>query len=73
MAGMRFEKNSKEWQMFTDFWSLCQKFWVAENSDEYWNNFICAANQFCDKHKGSFPQKLAMAILETKEEERKLL
>lgn len=77
MAGTRFEKGSEEWKMFTDFWTLCQKFWIAENSDEYWQSFIDASNEFCEKYKGItdgiFPNKLAMAILDAKEEERKKL
>ena len=77
MAGMRFEKGSEEWRMFTDFWALCQKYWIPDNTDEYWDSFIRESNDFCDKYKGVtdgiFPAKLAMAILDAKEEERKKL
>lgn len=75
MAAVKFQKGSDEWKMFTDFWTLCQRFWNVENTDEYWKEFIDASNEFCEKYKeitdGIFPNKLALAILDAKEEERK--
>ncbi len=75
MAAVKFQKGSEEWMMFMDYWALCQNFWIAENNDAYWQDFIDASNKFVEKYKnvtdGLFPLKIAMAMLDTKEEERK--
>ena len=35
MASVKFSKGSEEWQMFIDYWNLCQKHWQVESTDEY--------------------------------------
>ena len=50
MASKKFNKGSEEWMMFTDFWNLCQKYWVVEDSDEYWESVISSANDFYKKY-----------------------
>lgn len=74
MASKRFEKGSEEWQMFTDFWVLCQKYWVIEENDEYWEQAIKAADDFYKKYKGKnefFAKKLALALTDTLSEKEK--
>lgn len=77
MANVKFEKGSEEWQMFTDFWVLCQQYWKIEDNDEYWEQSINAEEDFCKKYKGNngfFARKLANALADTlaeKEKERK--
>lgn len=51
MAEVKFGKGSEEWQMFVDYWNLCQKHWQVENTDEYWENLIDDCNEFCEKYK----------------------
>lgn len=74
MASVKFEKDSEEWQMFTDFWALCQKYWEIEDSDEYWEQSINAADDFCKKYNGKngfFVKKLASALGDTLAEKEK--
>ena len=60
----KFEKGSEEWQMFTDFWKLCQEIWEPEHPDEYWLEARKKIDDFREKYKTiSLSSKLAMAIL----------
>lgn len=74
MASVKFEKGSEEWQMFTDFWTLCQKYWEIEDSDEYWEKVIEATGEFHKKYKANndlFAKKIALAFIDTIEEKSK--
>lgn len=46
MASKKFAKGSDEWMMFMDFWNLCQKFWISEDTDEYYEQLIKENNFF---------------------------
>jgi len=64
MASCRFGKESEEFSMFADYWNICQKFWVPECSDEYWEDLIAELNEFEKKYcKISLARKLANALL----------
>lgn len=69
MAGARFEKGSEEWMMFMDFWQLCQKYWIPEKDDKYWDDFAEELRLF-DKKFSEIPmaRHLAFAILNFMEE-----
>lgn len=68
MASKGFEKGSPEWYMFKDFWRLAQEFYTPEESDEYWKNFIDAADVFYEKHKNiPLAKELALALASTLE------
>lgn len=74
MASKRFEKGSEEWQMFTEFWKICQRFWAPEENDEYWEQVIDATNEFHKKYKANndvFARKIALAFIDTIEEKSK--
>ncbi len=74
MAAVKFNKGTEEWQMFQDYWNLCQNNWGIENSNEYWLNLINATDDFAEKYKGSiFAKKIAIAFLDAQEERRKQL
>lgn len=62
MAAQRFEKGSEEWQMFMDFWQLCQKYYVPEETEEYWQSVIDDGNTFIKKYNTSFARGLFMAF-----------
>ena len=51
MASKRFEKGSVEFQWFGDFWSMVQKNWIPEDTDEYWGGVIKDVREFSDKYK----------------------
>ena len=51
MAEVKFSKGSEEWQMFMDYWALCQKYWdpVPEDSDAFWTECIREFTEFEEK------------------------
>ena len=62
MAAQRFEKGSEEWQMFMDFWQLCQKYYLPEETEEYWQSVIDDGNVFIKKYNTPFARGLFMAF-----------
>lgn len=67
MAGKRFEKGSEEWIMFMDFWNLCQKNWIAEKADAYWDQLREDCIGFVEKHDTEFSKRITAAFIETKD------
>lgn len=67
MAAQKFEKDSEEWKMFMDFWQLCQKYWIPDSSDEYWEAFSAETNKFYKKHPDTFSRALGNALHEEME------
>lgn len=53
MQGVKLGKDSIEFQMFNDFWKLFQEFYYPDRSDEYWDAFIKAMEDFLVKYKKS--------------------
>ena len=68
-AEQRFVKGTEEYELFNDFWKLCQSFWVPEDTDEYWKRLHDSAVAFGNGH-GQFAMKLALAYIS--EMERKM-
>jgi len=65
MASQRFQKGSREFEMFSEFWSLCQKYWIPEESDEYWESAIRDIGAFQKKYGlHGFARKLGGALAE---------
>lgn len=74
MASKRFEKGSKEWELFTDFWALCQKYWVPEEDEGYWRSLINDAGELSKKFKDRpFPSDLIKALLTETERKYKAM
>lgn len=70
MASARFQKGSEEFLLFQDFWKLCQKHWIVENNDDYWQQLVNDANAFVEKYgEMSFAKILALAFMDAKEKE----
>lgn len=64
MAEMRFPKGSEEWQMFMDYWALCQKYWIPEKSDEWWKVALHDLDVFAKKYGSTvFVRGLCMALV----------
>lgn len=65
MASVKFQKGSKEWNMFRDYWNLCQKFWIPEDSEEYWNLVLKESIEFKKKYE-SLPlaNEIRLVLLE---------
>lgn len=68
MAAVKFQKGSEEWQLFMDYWNLCQKYWQTEDTDEYWDELIHEMTLFAEKYdKCAFAVNLALAFIETQD------
>ena len=60
---MALEKGSEEWYMFMDFWNICKKFWVIDDSEEYWKELISSLDAFVKKYNYDFfAKKLALSF-----------
>ena len=69
MASKKFNKGSEEWMMFTDFWNLCQKYWIVEDTDEYWESVISSTNEFYEKYNHILlSRRLALAFIDAMED-----
>ena len=69
-----FTKGSQEREMFVEFWDICQKYWIAEDNDDYWSDLINTLDDFGNKYKsipGAFAARLSVAFVEAKEAEMK--
>lgn len=65
MASKKFEKGSAEWEMFTSFWQLCQRFWMPEDNAEHVGELCNAARDFQEKHgvvNGAFVKDISTAL-----------
>lgn len=55
MASAKFEKGSAEWQMFQDYYKICQKYWNPEQSEteaeKYWLELGEEMNAFYNKYQ----------------------
>ena len=69
MASKKFNKGSEEWMMSTDFWNLCQKYWIVEDTDEYWESVIRSANDFQKKYNHILlSRRLALSFVDALED-----
>ena len=64
MAEVKFSKGSEEWQMFMDYWALCQKYWEPEESDEWWEEALEKIDELSKKYGSTvFIRGLCMALV----------
>ena len=62
---VKFEKNSKEWLMFQDFWKITQEFWDAEDTEEFWKRLINDISAFGKKYDNNdFALSLGFALID---------
>ncbi len=65
---MALEKESKEWQMFGDYFKLCKKYWEVKDTDQYWEDLINSVNEFYNKYKDiPLSESIALAFSETQD------
>lgn len=68
----RFEKDSKMFCMFRDYYILIQEFWETDRSDEFWQQFSNRAKEFIKKYNmEEYPRELVQTL--QRELERKLI
>jgi hypothetical protein len=46
-----FKKGSLERAFFSEFYELCEKYWVPEDSDDYWRSMIRDTEALNKKYK----------------------
>lgn len=58
-----FKQNSKEWDMFADYYKLCGKYWTPEAIDnkEWWDEMWEATDEFRKKYET--PDKFAAYLV----------
>lgn len=61
---IKFNKNSKEWSMFRDFWILYQKYYKPEADENYWNELVNAVGTFNRKYRSKFAESLSYALFD---------
>lgn len=72
MASVKFEKGSREWIMFQDYWKLCQMFWEPEDDEGYWEQLKAAAIEFRKRNGDTNAARhLAMALIHSMDEKSK--
>ncbi len=75
MASASFKKGDKEFEWFTDFWKVVQKFWEPEfDNHDYWEDLLAFCGTVCDKFKSDpklrhFSLKMMTAYAEFLDEE----
>lgn len=61
-----FKQNSKEWDMFADYYKLCGKYWTPEAVDNkaWWDEMWDATDEFRKKYEteDKFAAYLVMAF-----------
>lgn len=58
------KKGDDIWTGLSDFWKICQKYWIPEDTNEYWDKFIADASIYYDSHKDIFIRALIYAIID---------
>lgn len=63
MSGVKFEKGSKEFCFFREFWNLVQEYYIPEDTDEYWQSLDDNANELAEKYDDKFFDSLIIAFV----------
>ena len=58
MAEVKFTKDDPEFKILNEFWALLQRYYIPEQSDEYWEALIADVNKFLEGN----PQALARGL-----------
>ena len=65
-----FEKDSIEMQMFREFYNIIQRYWIPEDTEEYWQGLLDEGNIFLNRFRNTCPlaRKLIVAFNNQQEE-----
>ena len=64
----QFQKGTEEFLMFADFYELCKRFWIPEDTEEYWEALVSASQKFSEKYGSVYAKHLAMGLIDALEE-----
>ena len=64
---MGFVKNGKEWEMFAEYYVICEKYWNPPTTDDpkWWDEMWAATMEFRKKYhdgKSRFAEDLVMSL-----------
>ena len=65
MKNNKFSKNSIEWRMFGDIYQLVERYWIPEDSDEYWQAVVDSIDKISDKYNETSAQLFVNMFLST--------
>lgn len=64
MGSVKFQKGSEEWMMFMEYWALCQKYWIPEKDDAWWDEALAEIDAFAKKYGSTvFVRGMCMALV----------
>lgn len=61
---VKLNKDSVQFKMMGDYWSLMQELWGIEDTKEYRDNACRKADEFLAKYPGVFAEGLVDALFE---------
>lgn len=67
----RLTKDTKEFQMFAEYWQIYQEFYEADNSDAYWDKLTKRTDEFIKKYQTQYARDLMFAFMDKQERELK--
>lgn len=68
MAEVKFSKNDLEWTTLNEFWSILQKYYVPEDTEEYWEKVVSDVNVFGGKEPKLLRRELAKTLINVLEQ-----
>lgn len=54
MPKKKFEKGSREFKFFADFWQFVQDHYIVDDSDDYWDSILDNGDQLMRKYPEPF-------------------
>jgi len=64
MASKRIEKGMTEFEMYREFWMICQKHYIPEpDNDEYHEEVLRDVKSFTDKYNTPWGRALGSAVI----------
>lgn len=63
------EEMKEEFSLFGEVWTLFKKYYIAQNTDEYWENLIAESNRISRKYNSRLCKDLLLTV--TNELERR--
>lgn len=68
MAAGGLKKGTEDYMMFEEFWNLCKKYWIPEQSDAYWEAVAEDFSKFHKKYNTPYSKHFALAALNALDE-----
>lgn len=64
MASVTAKEIPEEQKFFTELWNLRKKYYIPEDSDEYWNSVVNDFTELKDKYRGvSISYRIILLII----------